>query len=183
MKTSDWTTFAHNAFTLDVVPTTTTTTATTTIATTSVTTTTSRTLVPSPTSVPEGNSTISEWVKKQQDISWEALLKNVNPSGAVEGFIAASLSTNNPDYFYCWVRDAALVAQTMTYMYNTTEAGSSNLLGLLQDYASFQISAMSKSTVCNCLGEPKFNPVSHHRVFWKISTSKELDLRLTQSCS
>lgn len=111
-------------------------------------------------SVPSGNATITSWIQEQLAISWNTMLTSVNPAGAVTGFIAASLSTANPDYYYCWTRDAALVARVMTFMYNTTQAGDSGLLGILQDYVSFQIHAMGESTVCNCLGEPKFNPVN-----------------------
>lgn len=160
---------------IDVVATTTTTTAapsttisqstTTTVATSTTKTATSTsataTAISTSTSVPSGNSTITSWVKKQQEISWGALLQNVNPAGSATGFIAASLSTSNPDYFYSWVRDSALVARVMTYMYNTTEAGNSTLLGLLQDYVSFQVKIMGESNVCDCLGEPKFNPVRY----------------------
>ncbi|KAI8138346.1 glucoamylase [Fennellomyces sp. T-0311] len=140
----------------DSTPTpTTTTTSTTTITTT----TTSGTSTPTsvPTEVPAGNTTVTDWVNDQLEISWPSLLKNVNPSGAVTGFIAASLSTNDPDYFYCWTRDAALVARVMVYMYNTTEAGDTSLRSKLQDYVTFQINSMKTATVCNCLGEPKFN--------------------------
>ncbi|KAI7867886.1 Six-hairpin glycosidase-like protein [Mucor mucedo] len=59
------------------------------------------------------------------------------------GFFAASLSTHQPDYFYTWTRDSALVAQT-----NDT---------LLHDYVDFQMDVQKTSTRCNCLGEPKFN--------------------------
>ncbi|ORY97458.1 glucoamylase A precursor [Syncephalastrum racemosum] len=137
---------------------TTTTTATTTTA-TKTTSTTSATATPtSSATFPSGNSTITTWAKSQKDISWKTLLTSLNPSGTAKGFIAASLSTSNPDYYYAWTRDSALVARTMVNMYNTTEAGSASVLGLLQDYVTFQINAMSTSTVCNCLGEPKFNP-------------------------
>ncbi|KAI9493573.1 glucoamylase precursor [Zychaea mexicana] len=121
------------------------------------TTTTTATSVPTSTGVPEGNATISEWASAQLDISWPNLMMNVNPSGAVTGSIVASLSTSNPDYFYIWTRDAAMVARVMVYMYNTTEAGDTNLLNALTDYVTFSISSMNVDTVCDCLGEPKFN--------------------------
>ena len=53
-----------------------------------------------------------------------------------------------------------MVARVMTYMYNTTEAGDSSLENTLKDYVTFQINSMNAATVCNCLGEPKFNAVS-----------------------
>ena len=56
-----------------------------------------------------------------------------------------------------------MVARVMTYMYNTTEAGDSSLENALKDYVTFQINSMNVATVCNCLGEPKFNAVSWNR--------------------
>jgi glucoamylase len=86
------------------------------------------------------------------------MLRNINPSGAVAGFIAASLSTANPDYYYAWTRDSALTSHVIAYDYNTTLAGNSTILGVLKDYVTFSLNSQTTSTVCNCLGEPKFNP-------------------------
>ncbi|KAG0176201.1 hypothetical protein DFQ28_007757 [Apophysomyces sp. BC1034] len=109
-------------------------------------------------SFPAGNSSIDSWVSSQENISFGAMLRNINPAGTVKGFVAASLSTAGPDYFYSWVRDSALVSRVVASKYNTTEAGNSTVSDILQDYATFQINIQSESTVCNCLGEPKFNP-------------------------
>jgi glucoamylase len=79
------------------------------------------------------------------------MLKNINPSGAAKGFFAASLSTHEPDYFYAWVRDSALVARVLYGIQKNTDA-------ILDDYTIFQSNVQNTQTVCNCLGEPKFNP-------------------------
>ncbi|KAL0075032.1 glycoside hydrolase family 15 protein [Phycomyces blakesleeanus] len=107
--------------------------------------------------VPGGNSTISTWAKTQKATSFKMVLSNINPAGTVKGFIAASLSTSGPDYFYSWTRDSALVANMVSFMYSTEYAGDATVLGLLKDYVTFQVNEQSASTVCNCLGEPKFN--------------------------
>ncbi|KAI9024411.1 glucoamylase A precursor [Phycomyces nitens] len=107
--------------------------------------------------VPEGNSTISTWAGTQKTTSFKMVLSNINPAGAVKGFIAASMSTSGPDYFYAWTRDSAMVANMVSFMYGTDYAGDSTVLGLLKDYVTFQLNEQSASTVCNCLGEPKFN--------------------------
>lgn len=109
-------------------------------------------------SFPTGNPDISSWVSKQEGISFSEMLRNVNPPGTAKGFVAASLSTAGPDYFYTWTRDAALVSRVIAYKYNTTNAGDNNIHGALQDYVTFQINTQTESTPCNCLGEPKFNP-------------------------
>ncbi|KAF7727643.1 Glucoamylase, intracellular sporulation-specific [Apophysomyces ossiformis] len=108
--------------------------------------------------IPTGNSSLNAWVSSQEDISFSVMLGNINPPGTVKGFVAASLSTAGPDYFYSWVRDSALVSRVVTHKYNTTETGNSTVAGFLEDYVHFQINTQTESTVCNCLGEPKFNP-------------------------
>ncbi|KAI8368461.1 glucoamylase glam [Blakeslea trispora] len=116
---------------------------------------------PAPTSTsstfPSGNPSITSWIASQLQISRSSMLKNINPAGAVKGFIAASLSTSNPDYFYAWTRDAALVAHVVANDYNRTMTGSATYLGLLKDYVTFSINSQNTPTACNCLGEPKFN--------------------------
>ncbi|RCH88939.1 glycoside hydrolase 15 protein [Rhizopus azygosporus] len=134
----------------------TTATATTTTATGTTTTSTGPTSTAS-VSFPTGNSTISSWIKNQEEISRFAMLRNINPPGSATGFIAASLSTAGPDYYYSWTRDSALTANVIAYEYNTTFTGNTTLLKYLKDYVTFSVKSQSVSTVCNCLGEPKFN--------------------------
>ncbi|KAI8876733.1 glycoside hydrolase family 15 protein [Backusella circina FSU 941] len=141
----------------------TTTTASSTTKTTSGTTKTSTTSTATATSTgtssfPSGNSTISTWSPSQHSISLYAMLRNINPPGSAAGFISASLSTSGPDYYYSWTRDSALVAHVIVNEYNTTYQGNSTLLGILKDYVTYSLNAQTTSTVCNCLGEPKFNP-------------------------
>jgi glucoamylase len=94
---------------------------------------------------------LPEWIEKQLTTSYNTMLGNINPPGTAKGFIAASLSTYKPDYFYTWTRDAALVARVLTHVPETP-------LSVLQDYVEFQIHSQTTATLCNCLGEPKFNP-------------------------
>ncbi|KAL9542845.1 hypothetical protein MBANPS3_008407 [Mucor bainieri] len=121
--------------------------------------TTTATSVPTgvPSGFPTGNSTISSWIDGQTSVSRYAMLRNINPAGTVSGFIAASMSTSGPDYFYAWTRDSALTSHVVAYDYNTTLAGNSTILGLLKNYVTFSVNSQTTSTVCNCLGEPKFN--------------------------
>ncbi|KAI7861348.1 glucoamylase b [Spinellus fusiger] len=108
--------------------------------------------------VPSGNSTITAWGSKQDGISFSTMLGNINPPGSSKGFIAASLSTAGPNYYYSWTRDSALVARAITYKYSTSYQNDPKILGLLKDYVTYQVNEQTESTVCNCLGEPKFNP-------------------------
>ncbi|KAI8329195.1 Six-hairpin glycosidase-like protein [Blakeslea trispora] len=97
------------------------------------------------------HSKLDKWLAQQQIISYHAMLKNINPPGTKKGFFAASLSTYHPDYFYTWTRDAALVARVLTHLPETNHS-------VLKDYVEFQVDTQTTSTVCQCLGEPKFYP-------------------------
>ncbi|KAI8142072.1 glucoamylase [Fennellomyces sp. T-0311] len=101
------------------------------------------------------DSEIGSWIEEQTSYSETALVANINPEGSVTGFIAASPSKSEPDYFYAWTRDSALVIRSVLHMYSTSP--SDDTAGLLQDYVTFQLNAMEQDTVCQCLGEPKFN--------------------------
>lgn len=94
---------------------------------------------------------LDKWISEQHTISFQTMLKNINPLGTKRGFFAASLSTSRPDYFYTWTRDAALVARVLSSLPETNDT-------LLQDYIEFQIDTQHTPTQCNCLGEPKFHP-------------------------
>ncbi|KAJ8662534.1 hypothetical protein O0I10_001495 [Lichtheimia ornata] len=103
----------------------------------------------------QSSDDLGSWIDGETTYSEKALLANINPEGAVKGFVAASPSTSNPDYFYCWTRDAALVMRAVVHNYNTEP--SDDLATIMQDYVGFQINSMNEDTVCDCLGEPKFN--------------------------
>ncbi|CDH50100.1 glucoamylase [Lichtheimia corymbifera JMRC:FSU:9682] len=103
----------------------------------------------------QSSDDLGSWIDGETTYSEKALLANINPEGAVKGFVAASPSTSNPDYFYCWTRDAALVMRAVVHNYNNEP--SDDLATIMQDYVGFQINSMNEDTVCDCLGEPKFN--------------------------
>ncbi|KAI8979364.1 Six-hairpin glycosidase-like protein [Mycotypha africana] len=97
---------------------------------------------------------LDAWIAQQEKTSLEMMLKNINPPGTRRGFYAASLSTSWPDYYYTWTRDAALVARVLASVLPDTDTN------VLKDYVDFQVHVQKEtlSTVCQCLGEPKFNP-------------------------
>lgn len=97
-----------------------------------------------------------EWMAKQYDVSFEKLLANISPAGAAKGAVVASPSKQDPDYFYVWVRDAALVMDVVFKRY-ATETGSmkARLEQTLKDYVEFSRSNQ-QSWAEGGLGEPKF---------------------------
>ncbi|ORZ01363.1 Six-hairpin glycosidase-like protein [Syncephalastrum racemosum] len=100
-------------------------------------------------------SDLNTWVEQETAISWSALRRNINPPGTIRGFVAASPSTADPDYFYSWTRDAALVMRVVVEEYARHQDPA--LLNLLQDYVAQEVYHQATPTACHCLGEPKFN--------------------------
>lgn len=94
-----------------------------------------------------------DWIARQEEVSWQALLRNINPAGAIKGFVAASPSTSDPDYFYSWTRDSALVMRVVAQKYHETGDHED----ILRDYVAQEIYHQVTRTQCDCLGEPKFS--------------------------
>jgi glucoamylase len=100
-------------------------------------------------------SSLDEWIGAEFELAEKQLLLNVSPAGA-EGAVIASPSTERPDYFYYWVRDAALVMNTVVATYE--ETGDPDLLKKLVDYVEkSRVLQVSKNRSGEFgLGEPKF---------------------------
>ena len=98
------------------------------------------------------------WIQKESHIAREKLLQNISPSDAVRGVVIASPSKENPNYYYHWVRDAALVMDVVTTLYEKASNPTERLkyFNLLMDYVSFSRSNQETKTLTG-LGEPKFN--------------------------
>jgi glucoamylase len=107
------------------------------------------------------------WMKNQADTSLRYLLKNISAPGTAAGSVIASPSRGEPmeaDYFYFWVRDAALVMSTVVELYRTETdlAKKADYATRLEDYVRF---SRKNQTTANPsdrlpsgrLGEPKFN--------------------------
>lgn len=61
---------------------------------------------------------VDSYIATQEPIAFEQLLCNIGSSGChaagvTPGFVIASPSRNDPDYFYHWTRDAALVFKAL----------------------------------------------------------------------
>lgn len=78
------------------------------------------------------------------------LLANLNPVDGIRGTVIASPSRENPDYYYHWVRDAALVMSVVW----SQKLGDSD--ELLRDFASATKKHQELSGDAN-LGEPKYH--------------------------
>ncbi|KAI8069140.1 glucoamylase [Gongronella butleri] len=108
-------------------------------------------------SFPAGNDTVTAWGKKQVPISVGQMLNNINTPGSASGFLAASLSTSSPDYFYAWSRLVLEKKNHVAFRVLLDQAVNGNTdEKLLADLDSFLDFTKSSQTVN--LGEPKFNP-------------------------
>lgn len=58
-------------------------------------------------------SDLQTWITNQQKISRATIEKHISPSDGEKGSVIASPSKYEPDYYYHWVRDAALVMSVL----------------------------------------------------------------------
>lgn len=113
-----------------------------------------------------GKRSVDSFIATESPIALSRLLCNIGPDGcyaqgADSGIVIASPSKNNPDYFYTWTRDSALVFKEIIDLfrndYNTT------LQTEIEDYAGAQAVLQGLSNPSGSLsdgsglGEPKFN--------------------------
>ncbi|KAK1761126.1 Glucoamylase [Echria macrotheca] len=109
---------------------------------------------------------VDSFIQTQTLYSWDRLLCNIGASGcaasgAASGVVVASPSKSNPDYWYTWTRDSALVfkgiVEAFTHSYNTT------LQTQIQNFFAAQAKLQGVSNPSGNLatgaglGEPKFN--------------------------
>lgn len=103
-------------------------------------------------------------IDKQHKIAFQGVLNNIGPNGkkapgASAGVIIASPSTQDPDYFFTWTRDAAL---TMKMIVDEFLQGKRELRSLIQNYLKSQAILQTVSNPSGALssgrglGEPKY---------------------------
>ena len=102
---------------------------------------------------------LEKWLPIQEQISLKNLLRNVSPLGTQKGVVVASPSQHNPDYWYHWVRDAALVMDLIVDQYenSTVPEKKATYLNLIWDYVEFSKLNQQTPTPSGGPGEPKFN--------------------------
>lgn len=107
---------------------------------------------------------LGSFITNERPVALQGILDNVGANGSLvqeadAGVVVASPSTDNPNYFYSWTRDAAL---TMKCLVDTFINGETSLEPLIQEYISAStviqtIDNPSGSFSSGAgLGEPKF---------------------------
>ncbi|KAF2703031.1 carbohydrate-binding module family 20 protein [Pleomassaria siparia CBS 279.74] len=103
-------------------------------------------------------------IENENTIALQGVLDNIGPDGshapgAAAGAIVASPSTEDPDYFFTWTRDAAL---TTKMLIDELIHGNTNLRSHIQDYLRAQAILQTVSNPSGALssgrglGEPKY---------------------------
>lgn len=104
-------------------------------------------------------ATPPDWSEGQYLLSVEALLKNIHPADTAEGIVVASPSKQDPNYYYHWIRDAALVMDVLLSLFERTQDPfkKARYLKLFEKYVERERTNQLTRTRTG-LGEPKFNP-------------------------
>ncbi|EFX05149.1 beta-glucosidase [Grosmannia clavigera kw1407] len=111
------------------------------------------------------STSLDSWLESEATIAIDRILANIGNKGqyatsADSGIIIASPSTDSPDYYYSWSRDAALVAKTLVELFRN---GETSLQTTLENYVNAQAVLQTVSNPSGSLsdgtglGEPKFN--------------------------
>ncbi|KAG9828207.1 hypothetical protein KCU98_g14645, partial [Aureobasidium melanogenum] len=119
---------------------------------------------PSPENMQErATGSLASWLSSENTVALQGVLDNIGASGskasgASAGVVVASPSKSNPDYFYTWTRDSALVFKALV---DQLIAGNKSLEPLIQQYISAQANLQTVNNpsggLCSGgLAEPKF---------------------------
>jgi glucoamylase len=102
---------------------------------------------------------LEQWLQTEGTVATQKLTANLLSNGAV----IASPSTADPNYYFHWVRDAALAMHVVDTLYNQAPPGAERqryealLLTYLDFSLSNQVTPNPRSETDRGLGEPKFN--------------------------
>ncbi|EIN12991.1 glucoamylase [Punctularia strigosozonata HHB-11173 SS5] len=112
------------------------------------------------------SKSVSAYISSESPIAHSKLLDNIGPDGAkapgaFPGVVVASPSTDNPNYYYSWIRDSSLVFKTLIDDYVNGKNTSKSLRSLIDDFVTassvFQQTPNPSGNVSTGgLGEPKF---------------------------
>ncbi len=109
---------------------------------------------------------LKAWLPQQKQTAWALLLNNISPSlpkypggpQAKRGIVVAALSTQDPDYYFHWIRDSSLIMSTVVNVYASSwkTLHPSELESLMGDYLTLSAELQNVSSTAG-MGEPRFN--------------------------
>jgi glucoamylase len=102
------------------------------------------------------------WLDTKSDFAVKKILENISPGDGLPGAVLAAKSRSEPDYYYHWVRDAALTMSALIDIYQTSaNVEIKNIIHkTVFDYLDFSI-AIQHTLKITDLGEPKFYVTGH----------------------
>lgn len=96
-------------------------------------------------------------LSEQNDQSLDRLEKNISHPEVIPGVVIASPSRKDPDYFFHWIRDAALVMEGYVDLLSSADPNLQKIGSMrLENWLKFE-TMTQKSAGLDHLGEPKFN--------------------------
>lgn len=102
------------------------------------------------------NSTL--WLSEHSVVSTQKIVENISPADGLPGSIIAARTRGNPDYYFHWIRDAALVVEALigrrSLSNDLTEINSIDQK--TSEYVAFS-EQIQKLPTPSGLGEPKVN--------------------------
>lgn len=109
------------------------------------------------------NVSLEEWMRAQEEISWNHLLKNISPKEPkVEGgpppkagIVVAALHKKDPDYYFHWVRDSANVMRAVVERTDARKLDPSQLQILMRDFVQISERLQGLGGPYG-MGEPRF---------------------------
>lgn len=99
-----------------------------------------------------------KWLNAKARFAHEKIFANLSPPDGLPGAVLAARRTNTePNYYYHWVRDAAITMQSLIESYQTEPASDfkQQLRHRIFDYLDFS-TYIQNSVADGNLGEPKF---------------------------
>ncbi|KAJ5129144.1 uncharacterized protein N7515_005183 [Penicillium bovifimosum] len=114
---------------------------------------------------PRSTGALDAWLASETTVARQGILDNIGSAGfhaksAKAGVVVASPSTSNPDYYYTWTRDSALVFKALIDMFKN---GDTDLLSFIEEFINSQAHLQTVSNPSgglsggSGLAEPKFN--------------------------
>lgn len=117
---------------------------------------------PVPYAKPQGFSQdITDYLKisksAQPGICKKRMFDNISAEGAVKGLVTAAQSKSEPDYWYHWIRDAALTMDVVVMLYGAASKSNKDFYEReLFWYAQASADEQNDPTAITGLAEPKF---------------------------
>ncbi|GJQ13075.1 hypothetical protein GpartN1_g4866.t1 [Galdieria partita] len=82
---------------------------------------------------------LERWIPKEMERSFQGIFYNIDPPGGIPGSVTAADSHYQPDYYYNWIRDAAITMDVVVTLYEKAKEPSQvkKLEDILKSYVHY----------------------------------------------